>query len=324
MDAPIPCCLTSGRPLPALPLPALDDVEGERLPDDLPPLVDAHVHVFPDRIFDAVWRWFDQYGWPVRYKLYADDVIRALRARGVAHQVLLHYAHKPGIARAMNTFVADLVTRHHDVTGLATVFPGEPEQAQILEDAFARGLRGVKLHCHVQAMPADDRALLPVYSLCQDRGFPVVIHAGRAPHSDHLKVDPRTICAAARIERVLGEFPRLKLCVPHLGADEYEAYAQLCARHDNLWLDTTMMLAGYFDTPDVLPFVRARPDRVLFGTDFPNLPYAWDREAARIARTALSDQALERLCAGSARELFGLPAGAASTPTAPAAPAPTG
>lgn len=289
-----------------MPLPALDDVEGMRVPDDLPPLVDAHVHVFPDRVFEAVWRWFDRYGWPVRYKLYADQVISTLRARGVTHQVLLHYAHKPGMARAMNAFVAELVTRHDDVTGLATVFPGEPDQEQILADAFDAGLRGVKLHCHVQGMPADSRALWPVYAMCQERELPVVIHAGREPHSDNLPVDPHTICAVDRVARVLTEFPRLKLCVPHLGADEFAAYAALMVRHDNLWLDTTMMLADFFAIEDPTPHIVARPERVLFGTDFPNLPYAWDREAVRLARKPLTDRTLEQVCATSARELFNI------------------
>ncbi len=306
----VPCCLASMRTASALQIPraALDDVEGTRVPEGLPALVDAHVHVFPDRLFDAVWRWFDQHGWPIRYRLYADAVIAHLRARGVAHQVLLHYAHKPGIARAMNAFVAELTTRHAGVTGLATVYPGEPGQVEILSDAFAAGLRGVKLHCHVQGLAADDASVADVYSLCQQRGVPVVIHAGREPTSDALPVDPYTICDVSRVAWVLKEFPKLKLCVPHLGADEFDSYAELMCRHDTLWLDTTMMLASYFDIPDVMKFVRARPQRVVFGTDFPNLPYAWDREARALANSALPRDALQAICADSARELFALPA----------------
>jgi len=104
-----------------LPLPGLDDDEGFSLPDNLPPVTDAHVHVFPDPIFRAIWRWFDAYGWPVRYKLFADEVIRHLQSRKVSKLVLLHYAHKPGIAWSINTCVAELVKRHENVTGLATV-----------------------------------------------------------------------------------------------------------------------------------------------------------------------------------------------------------
>jgi uncharacterized protein len=26
-------------------------------------MIDAHVHLFPDRLYQAVWRWFDAAGW---------------------------------------------------------------------------------------------------------------------------------------------------------------------------------------------------------------------------------------------------------------------
>ena len=61
-EAPEPC-LAASRPWRdaglSMPLPALQDEEGPRLPEGLPPVVDSHVHLFPDRVFEAVWRWFD-------------------------------------------------------------------------------------------------------------------------------------------------------------------------------------------------------------------------------------------------------------------------
>ena len=279
--------------------------EGARVAAELPPVIDAHVHVFPDAIFRALWRWFDEYGWPVRYQLYADDVIAHLKSRGVRDVVLLHYAHKPGIARSMNAFVAALV-RRHGVTGMATVAPDDDDVAAILDEAFAAGLRGVKLHTHVQGVAADDRRLFAVYELCQERALPVVIHAGREPKSDALPVDPYTICDARRLEAVLRAFPRLRVCVPHLGADEFADYARLVRTYDTLWLDTTMMLGDFFDVPGAVDVVKARPDRVLYGSDFPNVPYAWDRELKCIARLGLPDRALELLLAENARQLFGL------------------
>lgn len=309
----VPCCVShlvtvtaTSEPVMQLPRPGLDDEEGFSLPANLPPVTDAHVHVFPDPIFRAIWRWFDAYGWPVRYKLFADDVIRHLRNRGVSKLVLLHYAHKPGIARSMNAFVADLVAKHEYTTGLATVYPGETGQVEILEEAFSRGLRGVKLHCHVQAMPSDDVRLGPVYEVCQSRGVPVVIHAGREPWSGNLPCDPYEVCHVDRVEKVLRDFPRLKLCVPHLGADEFVAYVNLIKKYENLWLDTTMMLGAYFPIENPWPWVLARPDRILFGSDFPNLPYAWDREAKAIAQAKLPTTVVEKIVGENAQALFGL------------------
>lgn len=292
----------------AMPRPALDDADGDRVPDGLPPVVDAHVHLFPDRVFDAVWRWFDAHGWPIRRKLYAKQTLDFLFARGVSRVVGLAYAHKPGVARSMNETMAALAREEPRLVGMATAHPDDPDAREILEDAFASGLRGVKLHCHVQCMPADDPRLHVVYDLCAARGLPVVIHAGREPSSDAYRCDTRAICRADRVEEVLRSYPSLKLCVPHLGADELDAYRRLVERHDHLWLDTTMVLGDYFALPEAWDVVRARPDRVVYGTDFPNIPYAWDRELVRVVGAGLSDAALAALVSDNARALYGVDA----------------
>jgi predicted TIM-barrel fold metal-dependent hydrolase len=300
----LPCaaCLAAAEGFLASALPAVDDPEGAALDADLPPVIDAHVHLFPPRLFAAVWRWFDRYGWPVRYRLHAEAVIDHLRSRGARHLVALIYAHKPGMARSLNAWMAELTRDRPDVTGFATVFPGEEGAAAILADAFDAGLGGVKLHCHVQRFSVDDPELDEVYALCSDRGRPMVIHAGREPRSPGYACDPYALCSADRVERVLTRHPRLRLCVPHLGIDEMAAYERLVERHDTLWLDTAMVLAGYLPTDEAACWrlLDARPDRVLYGSDFPIIPYAWDRELRRIAARRLPPDALAALLGGNA------------------------
>lgn len=288
-----------------MPAPALHDAEGIALPKELPPVVDAHVHVFPDKLFEAIWRWFDQYGWPIRYKLKAPAVIEHLLSRGVAGLVLLHYAHRPGIARGLNAFVAELAATDERLIGLATVYPGEPDARALLEEAFDAGLRGVKLHCHVQGLPPDDEAYAEIFEVAAARRRPVVIHAGREPYSPHYPVDPYTICGADRIDHVLRDHPGLQLCVPHLGADEYDGYERLLERHENLWLDTTMVLADYFPSPVPRRLLDSRPERILYGSDFPNLPFAWDRELGKIAQLGLKEERLVALLSSNAMALYG-------------------
>lgn len=308
-EAPLPCCLADERRWHegwSLPRPAVNDEEGAALPKSLPEVIDGHVHLFPDRMFEAIWRWFDQYGWPVRYKLKTPEVIRFLLSRGVSRIIALHYAHKPGIARMMNRFMAEVVANEPRVTGVATVMPGEEGAKAILEEGFSLGLRGVKLHCHVQAFAPDSRLLHEIYETCARLGQPLVMHAGREPSSPEYPVDPYTLCSAERVEAVLRSFPTLKLCVPHLGADEFSAYERLITRYDNLYLDTTMAVARYF--PGEVPWriLHARPERVLYGTDFPNLPYAWDREVRNIAEQKLSAPILAQVLSLTAKTLFGV------------------
>ncbi|MFU8856034.1 MAG: amidohydrolase family protein [Deferrisomatales bacterium] len=293
-------------------LPALDDPEGARVPAGLPPVTDAHVHVFPDGLMGAVRRWFDVHGWPVRYRLSSEELVAFLLGRGVERLVLLHYAHRPGMARELNRYVAGLCAGSPRLTGLATVFPGEEGAADVLEEAFGLGLAGVKVHQHVQCFDPDGPGLREVCAVCEGADRPLVAHLGREPKSPAYRCDPHTHCAVDKVARLLRDFPRLRLCVPHLGADEFDAYAALCRRWDNLWLDTTMMLSGYFPGLRPPPLTRFREDRVLYGTDFCHLPYAWDRELRRIQAAGLTDGHLERLLGRNAEELFALPATSAA------------
>ena len=133
------------------PLPALFDDEGSAIPSRFNRVIDSHVHLFPEKIFNAVWNWFDDFGWPVRYRMNSKSILEFLLSRGVMHVVAFQYAHKPGIATGLNTYMADIVRSFPEkVTGMATVFPGEKDDVAILEKAFARGLKGLKLHVHVQ------------------------------------------------------------------------------------------------------------------------------------------------------------------------------
>ncbi len=301
------CCVAA--PLAAqgftLPLPALNDEEGARLPTMLPPVVDAHVHLFPDGVFEAIWRWFDTHGWPIRYKLHTPQTLDFLFSRGVSHVVALHYAHKAGMARALNEYVAGLAKADPRVIGLATVLPGEPGAVDVLRDAFAAGLRGVKLHCHVQCFAADAPELNEIYETCVAFDRPLVMHAGREPASKAYKCDVYALCGVDRIERVLTAHPKLKLCVPHLGADEFDGYARLLERHDNLWLDTTMVAADYFPLKVPRRLFEVRPERILYGTDFPNLPYAWDRELKQLLKMKFRDDVEAGMVGGNALRLYG-------------------
>lgn len=103
-------------------------------------------------------------------------------------------------------------------SGLATVMPGEPGAQEILADAFSTlGLSGIKMHSHVQCVPANHPTMDEVYETCIRFNKPVLIHAGKEPNSAAYKVDAGKICDASIVEDVLKRYPTLRICVPHLG-----------------------------------------------------------------------------------------------------------
>lgn len=269
-------------------------------------LIDAHVHLFPPRVFAAIWRWFDRHAWTIQYRLSAEEVIRFLCERGVDRLVALHYSHKPDMARALNRFVAEVARAHPQVIPLATVLPGEPDAGAILDEAFGPlGLRGVKLHCHVQKISADDPRLDLVYARARDAGLPVVIHAGSEPANPAYGFDSHALCRPRAIRNVLQKFPRLKLLVPHLGMQEISEYLALLDEFENFYLDTTMAVGGYLGPPAVGAAELERwSTRILYGTDFPNIPYEWDRELAWLRAQPISSAARDRILGENALALF--------------------
>ena len=283
----------------------LTEPEGARVPVGLR-VFDAHVHLFPEPVFRALWRWFETHAWPIRYRLMAEEVISFLESRGVERMTALVYSHRPGMATVLNRFVAELGRAHSAVVPLGTVLPGEPDAAAVVREALGKlALRGLKLHCHVQRMAPDDPRLDEVYRLASEAEKPVLIHAGREPTNAAYGLDTRALCGVDAVERVLQRFPKLKLIVPHLGADEFVEYGALLERYPNLWLDTTMMVGDYFPIGPPAGMLARHVDRLLYGTDFPNVPYAWDRELVRLAAMPFTPEQRERLFWGNAAELFG-------------------
>ncbi len=299
--------------------------DAARLPDVFEgvEVVDFHVHAFPPRVTSAVWRWFDRHGWPIRYKLGALDGVRFLLDRGVSRVTALHYAHVPGMARGLNRFAADLAREEPRVIPFATVCPGEDGARAILDEALGPlGCRGVKIHCHVQCVAPDDVRLRDVYDAAGAHGVPVLIHAGDSPASPAYRCDATAMCTPEALDRALVRHPQTTVVVPHLGASRMEEVEALLARHENLHLDTTMAIAGFFPLDAALretdparaeawlhaaaDVVRRHPRRILFGTDFPNIPYAWDREIRNLAAFGLSREDLAAVAGGNAARLLGL------------------
>jgi predicted TIM-barrel fold metal-dependent hydrolase len=105
----------------------------------------------------------------------SEEILSFLFDRGVSYIVGLQYAHKPGIARELNHYMASLCADYDRLVGMATLYPGEPDAAAILTEGFSLGLKGVKLHAHVQCFDMRSEGMKTVYRVCSDHGRPLVL-----------------------------------------------------------------------------------------------------------------------------------------------------
>jgi hypothetical protein len=80
----------------------------------------------------------------------------------------------------------------------------------------------------------------------------------------------------------------------------------LIEKYDNLWLDTTMVITDYFPLKEKIDLGRYRSDRIMYGSDFPSIPYAWDRELNELKAAGITRDLLGRICWKNAADFFDL------------------
>jgi predicted TIM-barrel fold metal-dependent hydrolase len=272
-------------------------------------LIDAHTHFMPERLMAAVWSYFDSAGplvarsWPIRYRMAEADRVAALRAFGVAAFTSMLYPHKPGMAASLNEWAADFAARTPGCLPTATFF-AEPPAAADVRRALERGARVFKCHLQVGGFDPNDPVLDAAWGLLADAGVPVVTHCGSGPV-------PGRFTGPGPVERLLERYPRLRLVVAHLGLPEYAEFLAIAGRHPGVLLDTTMAFTSFTEEahpfpPGLLPRLEALGDRILLGTDFPNIPYSYADALEAHERAGLSPAWLRAVCHDNAAALFGL------------------
>lgn len=263
----------------------------------------------PRNVMDKVWAYFDAAGplvgreWPIEYRAAEDVRLAQIRALGVRRFPSLVYPHKPGMAGWLNAWATDFAGRHADVVHTATFFP-EPSAPAYVEAALSAGARLFKAHVQVGGYDPRDRLLEPVWELLADAAVPVVVHCGDGPV-------PGAFTGAGPFEQVLTRHPGLLAVIAHLGLPDYRAFLALAQRFPLVHLDTTMAFTSWTERtapfpPDLLEDLVGLKDRILLGSDFPNIPYPYAEQLAGLVRLDLGKDWLRAVLHDNGARLLGL------------------
>jgi predicted TIM-barrel fold metal-dependent hydrolase len=111
------------------------------------------------------------------------------------------------------------------------------------------------------------------------------------------------------MQAVLRRHPQLTVVIAHCGMPEYAEHIALAERYPNVHLDTMMVGTPFTET--FMPFdqgcCRGLPscDRVVLGSDFPNIPYRYAEQLAALERFDLGDDWLRAVCWHNGQRLLG-------------------
>jgi uncharacterized protein len=233
---------------------------------------------------------------------------------GVGLNLQLHEAPNvaEGLAEAQSTLEASKGRLHPVTTVDPTKGEEEIRSALALWDTEKR-LAGIKLYPGYQSFYPHDRRMEPVYEYAHRRGLPVLFHQGDTLDGIGLVKYARPI----EVDEVVGRYRDVSFVLCHFGNPWVGEGAELVWKNENVYADTSGLLAH----PSAPYFERmveqsrrviyeaiitiGRPDRVLYGSD-------WPLEELRIAveivdRLDLPERDRAAILGGNARRLFHLP-----------------
>ncbi|HHU08606.1 MAG TPA: amidohydrolase [Intrasporangiaceae bacterium] len=282
----------------------------------IPALIDIHTHFMPMPVLRKVWGYFAAAGplvgraWPIAYQGSDEERLATLRSFGVRRFSSLNYPHKPQMAQWLNEWSAGFADAHPDCLRSATFYP-EPEAGEYVRVAIADGVQVFKAHVQVGAYDMHDPLLDEVWAALEESGIPVILHGGDGPvPGEHTGVGP--------MRRLMERFPDLTMVAAHMGMPDYGEFLDLASQFPRVYLDTTMAFTAF--TEEAMPFPKDRlddlealGDRVLLGTDFPNIPYPYLHALDAIFGLGMSVEWERKVLHDNASGLLGVDRQSAST-----------
>ena len=249
------------------------------------PVVDFHTHLFPDRLSDAIRRQFVvDYGWSVLHDLYWRETVEYLREHGVGPIIYSNYAHKKGVARSLNDWNVHILEKLDEVYCFAACHPEDGDLLAMAADLLSHPrIIGFKLQLLVQRFYPDDERLFPLYELVMEKKKRLLLHVGTGPVGNEF-------VGIAPFRRLLARYPDLPANIAHMGGLEYAQFGALLDDHPALYLDTAFsFLAGaglMFDLGN--DFLENHKERILYGSDFPNVILPREEEINALLNRNLS------------------------------------
>ena len=251
-------------------------------------IIDFHVHLFPDRLFDAIWKHFiSDYGWDVLYHFYYRECVDHLRKNGIGTIAYSNYAHRKGMAKYLNEWNVKVLDEMPDLYCFAAYHP-EDENGPNMAASIVKHpkILGFKLQLLVQCFYPHDERLYPLYDIIMENGKWLLIHTGTGPVGNEFT-------GINHFKKLLKRYPDMRIIVPHMGALEYDEFGALLDDYPNIYLDTSYSFIshvkiGFLSSRLGTEFLEKYQDRILYGSDFPNLVFPREDEIKTLLSLNLS------------------------------------
>ena len=266
------------------------------------PVIDAHVHLYPDALAAKVVPTLSgRFGnAPAFDGTVAGCTTNAAEA-GIILSINLPVATTPDHVGHTNSFWAQYASKGYDgnssVISLAALHPQTPDAANEVCNIARMGFTGIKFHPEYQSFRFNDATMDDIWAAMSEKELVAYLHAGgERVFSAPFHSSPSEILSLHQ------RFPKLKIAAAHLGGFGMWDEVEETLIGENVFLDLSHT---FFWMPNEQIFRMIRmhgADRILFGTDAP-----WQDPSTILSeflKLPLTDTERRAICYETANELF--------------------
>jgi uncharacterized protein len=237
--------------------------------------------------------------------LSAEELVQLMDEAGV-QRVLLSAWHRPGKSLISNDAIAAMVRQFPDrFVGVAAVNLEKPVEAvhELRRAVRELGFKALRVVPWLWNRPPNDKFYFPLYVECIELGIPFCTQVG---HTGPL-MPSETGRPVPYLDEVALTFPELRIVAGHIGHPWTDEMIGVAWKHANVYIDTSAYLPRYYP-PQLVHYLKTYgQDKVLFGTNFPQL--SWAKCVEQAQRLDLPAEVQAKFFFENARRTFQLEAG---------------
>ncbi len=201
--------------------------------------------------------------------LTTEQIVEAMDRAGI-QRLMLSAWHRPGQWVHHNNDVSAMVNQYPErFSGVAAVNLEKPVEAvRELERAVKElGFKALRVVPWLWNRPPNDKFYFPLYVKCIELD---IVFCTQVGHTGPL-MPSETGRPIPYLDEVALIFPELKIVAGHIGFPWTDEMIGLAWKHENIYIDTSAYLPRYYPV-QLLQYIKTYgQDKVLFGTNFPQL-----------------------------------------------------
>ena len=230
------------------------------------------------------------------------QMVEAMDRAGI-QTVMLSAWHRPGGWVFSNDDVAEILRAFPGrFEGVAAVNLENPVEAVRELDRAVRelGFKALRVIPWLWNRPPNDNLYYPLYVKCIELDIPFCTQVG---HTGPLKPS-ETGRPIPYIDEIALTFPELRIVGGHIGYPWTDEMIALAWKHENVYIDTSAYLPRYYPMQLIHFMQTYGKEKVLFGTNFPQLSFEKCVEHAR--KLGLPEEVEAKFFRDNARRVFKL------------------